>query len=94
MEWFVRLSLVRQHDPTATAQKLVKLEFNSEESFEMPIVWILAHTLLYLWGVRANGKTVSLIITRATMESKISILRETRFRNEHSLIKEMFESIL
>ena len=88
------LSLVRQHDPTATAQKLVRLEFNSEESFEMPIVWILAHTLLYLWGVRANGKSVSLVITRATMESKISILRETSFRNEHSLIKEMFDSIL
>ena len=76
------LSIVRQQDHYVTANNLVKLEFQTDESTEMPLVWIISHTLLYLWGVRTSGKTVSLIRTRATLESKISLLRETRYRNE------------
>ena len=85
------LSLVKQHDQSATAERLVKLEFEAEESTEMPLVWILSQTLLYMWGVRASGKTVSLIITRAILESKISLLRETRHRNEHLVNLEILE---
>ena len=85
------LSLVRQHDPSVTGAKLLRLEFASEDSNEMPIVWITAQTLLYMWGVRASGKTVNLIVTRATLESKISILRETRFTDEYTIIREIFD---
>ena len=60
----------------------------------MSIVWITAQTLPYMWGVRASGKTVSLILTRATLESKISILRETRYIDEHTIIKELIENIM
>ena len=88
------LSIVRKKDQTVTASKLLKLEIVSEEPAEMPIVWISAQTLLYMWGVRASGKIVSLILTRATLESKISILRETRYTNEHTIIKELIENIM
>ena len=88
------LSLVRKHDHSVTPNNLVKLEFQAEDSTEMPLVWIISQTLLYMWGVRASGKTVSLIITRATLESKISLLRETRYRNEQVVIQEIFEQNL
>ena len=53
------------------------------------MVWIIAQTLLYLWRMRADGKIASLILTRAELESKISLLRETRYQNEYNLMKEM-----
>ena len=84
------LAIVRHHDPTVSIDKLLKLEFLCEESAEMPLVWIAAQTLLYMWGVRASGKIVSLMMTRAVLESKISLLRETRYRNEQLLMSQFF----
>ena len=88
------LSMVREHDPAVTAAKLLRLEFECEDSVEMPLVWTIAHTLLYMWGVRASGKTVNRILTRAVIESKISILRETRYQNDHLVIKNLVDSNL
>ena len=88
------LNMVRQHDPSITADKLLRLEFESEASVEMPLVWISAQTMLYMWGIRAGGKTVNRIITRAILESKISLLRETRYANEHLVGKELIEQNL
>ena len=45
---------------------------------EMPLVWIAAYSLLYMCCVRASGKTVGLAIPRVTLESKISVFRETK----------------
>ena len=86
--------MVREHDPAVTAAKLLRLEFECEDSVEMPLVWTIAHTLLYMWGVRASGKTVNRILTRAVIESKISILRETRYQNDHLVIKNLVDSNL
>ena len=69
------LSTIGVYDSTVTPSKLLMLEFEVE-------VWISAHTLLYMWGVRFSGKTVNLYLTRAALESKISLLWETRFCNE------------
>ena len=88
------LSMVRLHDPAVTMNKLLRLEFQCEESVEMPLVWILSQTLLYMWGVRASGKIVNKILTRAVLESKISILRETRYQNESTIITEIVEACM
>ena len=82
------LSIIRHHDQSVTASKLLKLSFSCSDSAEMPLVWITAQTLLYMWGVRAAGKIVSLANTRAVLESKISLLRETRYSNEQTLMTE------
>jgi hypothetical protein len=83
------LSLIKKHDSTITAARLLRLEFSSDTSTEMPIIWIIAQTLLYMWGVRSSGKIVSLLTTRATLESKIFLLRETRYENEHAILSEI-----
>ena len=69
------LSCIRHHDQSVTAPKLLKLGFMCEDSAEMPLVWIVAQSLLYMWGVRATGKIVSLANTRAVLERRISLLR-------------------
>ena len=70
---------------------LLKLEFQVEESREMPVVWLIAQTLLYMWGVRANVNTVDLNTTRSVLEGRINLLRDTRFINEYLLLKEIKE---
>ena len=88
------LSMARLHDPTVTANKLLRLDFQCDESVEMPLVWILSQTLLYMWGVRASGKIVDRTLTRAVLESKISFLRETRYQNENIIIREIVEDCM
>jgi hypothetical protein len=86
------LSTLAVHDPSVTPNKVLRLEFECETSMEMPLVWITAQTLFYMWGVRCSGKIVDSTLTRATLESKISLLRETRFQNEYTLINDLVES--
>ena len=83
------LSWMLKQDPSVSAASLLKLEFQVEESREMPVVWLIAQTLLYMWGVRTNGNAVELSKTRSVLESKINLLRETRFFNEYQLISEI-----
>ena len=87
------LSLARRWDPNTSAQKLLMLEFICEPSHEMPMVWLLGQSLLYMWGVRAAGKIVNSNLARANLESKISLLRETRFQNEHETLREIFDNL-
>ena len=85
------LSWMSKQDSGVSAAGLLKLEFQVEESREMPVVWLIAQTLLYMWGVRANGNTVDLNTTRSVLEGRINLLRDTRFRNEYQLLKEIIE---
>ena len=87
----ILLSAVRHYDPEMTPSGLLRLEFVEQGDYEMPLVWIISHTLLYMWGVRLSGKTVDLIITRSLLEAKINLLRETRYLDEHEKIKESLE---
>ena len=88
------LSTIAVYDPLVTPSKLLRLEFETETAMEMPLVWVTAQSLLYMWGVRCSGKIVNSNLTKASLESKISLLRETRFRNEYTLIKEVVENNL
>ena len=42
-----------------------------EQSEEMPIVWIVAQSLMNIWEARVKGKIADLYITRADMERMI-----------------------
>ena len=83
------LSLVKQYDPSASRQRILKLEFEATDATEMPLVWLAANTFLLIWGARMNGNSASLITTRAKLERKISLLRETRYGNENLMLEEM-----
>ena len=85
------LSAVRHYAPEVTPSGLLRLEFQDQGEDEMPLVWIISHALLYMWSVRHSGKIVDLILTRSLLESKINLLRETRYLEEQRKIKEMLE---
>ena len=74
-----------------TTAGLLKFEFQVDETREMPVVWLIAQTLLYMWGVRANGNTVDLNTTRSVLEGRINLLRDTRLKNEYQVLKEIIE---
>ena len=64
------LSAISPHYPLITLSKLLRLDFEAEPAMEMPLVWVTAHTLLCMCGVRCSGKTVNPLLTRASLESK------------------------
>ena len=88
------LTAVRQHEPAVTQAGLLRLEFQEEGDKELPLVWITAHTLLYMWTTRASGRVVDLYLTRSMLEFKINLLRETRYASAVNLINEILENIL
>ena len=85
-------NLLLKYDNSFTASGLLRMDIDVEESKEMPLVWLLAETLLYLWGVRSSGKSADLLSTRSFLKSKMNILRETRLANQHLMISEIFGS--
>ena len=70
-------SSIRHYAPGVTPAGLLKLDFEEQGDREMPVVWFVAQTLLYMWGVRRSGKFVDLTITRAHLEAT----------NKHLLMK-------
>ena len=88
------LNAVRHHDPSITPAGLLRLEFQEQGDKEMPVVWVTAHTLQYMWGKRGSGRVVDLFLTRSMLENKITLLRETRYRNEASLIDDFLDNLL
>jgi hypothetical protein len=64
------LITIAHFDSSVTPDKLLRLEFQADGSQEMPLVWITAQTLLYLWTVRCTGKIVDSNQCRANLESK------------------------
>jgi hypothetical protein len=87
------LTALRQHDPSVTPSGLLRLEFQEEGDMERPLVWMTAHILNYMWITRTNGRVVDLVLTRAMLESKINLLRETRYSNEVNLLVEIFNNL-
>ena len=77
-----------------TPAGILRLDYAELGDNEMPVVWFAAQTLLYMWGVRKSGRIVDLMITRANLESKINLLRETRHSNKQGIIREMFDTMI
>ena len=84
------LSTLRLHSPGLTSAGLLRLDYAEQGDNEMPVAWFAAQTLLYMWGVRKSGRIVDLMTTRAHLESKINLLRETRHSNKQVIIREIF----
>ena len=88
------LETIRNHDPSVTPAGLLRLEFQEEGEQEMPLVWTAAHTLSYMWKKRATGHVVDLTLTRAMLESKINLLRETRYSNHAIIINQIVDALI
>ena len=71
-------NVIRSHAPGITVDDAVRLEFNVDESVELPLVWFTAVAWSNLWDLRMNKTRPSLYLVRAELEVKISFLRKCR----------------
>ena len=80
-------------DGTLTPENLLRLEITIEDDdMELPTVWYVAANLLHIWNCRVNGRRAKLYTTRAEVESRVALLRETRFRASANKILEIINS--
>ena len=70
-------SVSRFVDKLSDVQAL-RLQFETEESLELPVVWFLAVSWSTIWEARLLGRRPELYRVRADLEAKVSLLRETR----------------
>ena len=83
------LGCLRQnlHIPQLTATQLVTLDLPGlTNSSRLPAVWLVAHTLGSVWRHRTEKKLVRLRTTRAELEAKVTLLRETQFSNSAKIL--------
>ena len=75
------METLSQYQPTISTEAALRLEFSVEDDLELPLVWITAATLLSIWEQRKVGSKVQPYLTRAQLEAKVNILRDTRLSN-------------
>ena len=88
------IEAIRHHDSLVTTDRLLRLELDADGVKDVPLVWVIAHTLNYLWKSRSGGKVADLVLTRAMLESQVNILRETRYREHVPLINEILNNLM
>ena len=70
-----------------TREKIFFLDFPHLNEF--PLVWLTAHVLEKIWSIRQMGKRVHLFQVRAEIESRINLLRKSRYGDAANLIQMM-----
>ena len=88
------LNCVNIHVNGMTDEGAVRLQFNTEDNYEMPVVWVLAVAWSYIWETRALGKKPELFNMRAQLEARVALLRKARkFHNESEAITAIIEGL-
>ena len=83
------LSVLHPFDPAVTSENLCRLDFEALDDSEMPLVWVASHAMAYAWKSRMKEAMADPQMTRSYLETRISLLRETRHKhhaNQISLI--------
>ena len=87
------LQALSHYDSSLTPEKILHLDFNLEDDeFEHPFVWLIAANLLHIWNCRTSANRTRLYTIRAEVESKVALLRETRYRASAEKILEIINS--
>ena len=86
--------MIRSHAPGITVDEAVRLDFNVDESVELPLVWFTAVAWSALWNLRMKKTRPQLYLVRAELEAKISFLRECRrLTNAVALIETIMNNL-
>ena len=87
------LNLCLTFCPGITPSQVLRLELFMDQTEVTPIIWIVTHFLMNIWEARVKGKMADLFEVRSDLESKVNLLRETRFNNMSLIITEMLENL-
>jgi exonuclease III len=69
------LVLLQGYMPGLQYEQMLTLDFNLDETMELPLVWLSGALLCSLWGQRLQGR-VSAAKTRSELEARVRLLRE------------------
>ena len=76
--------------PGLTPQQLVLLNLGDlPEEQNLPVTWLIAKTLNYIWSQRCRQKKPTLHETRATLEAEILILRKSRYQESSRILDDI-----
>ena len=73
------LESARTVAPGQSVEQFLQLDLGVEASKELATVFWLSVGFLTIWNLRTTGKRIEHYLVRAELESKINLLRETRF---------------
>ena len=89
----VLLRTLRTLQPNISPQQILLLSLNLEPTMELPVVWLVSSTLLYVWTQKTTKKQCSLVEVRATLEARVNMLRRgKKYQNSASLIDNMIQN--
>ena len=88
------LACIRNYFPNIAVQDIVILNIPTQESLDLPISWLLASCLGYIWKERVQGKQASLQVCRAELLSSLAVMRSTKWKhyslhNSATLLEDM-----
>ena len=69
------LNLVKQEDPLATPEKLLRLEVTGGEA----VIWIITHAFNFIWKQRKSGKLSKIEEYISNISADVLLLKETKY---------------
>ena len=87
------MNVVRQYQPNLSLDAALRLEVDVDDELELPLVWLCAATLLSIWDQRNANLRVQPYLTRAELEAKVNLLRETRMSSNVNVLKQLITSM-
>ena len=85
---------IRTYFPNIPPEDIVILKIPTTESLDLPISWLLASCLGYIWQERVLDKQANLEVCRAELLGSLAVLKSTRWNhyslhNSAELLKDM-----
>ena len=88
------LRCIRAYFPNIPPEDIVIMKIPTTESMDLPLSWLLASCLGYIWQERVLGKQAKLEVCRAELLGSLEVLKSTRWKhyslhNSAELLKDM-----
>ena len=77
--------------PRISALQILTLSLDVDLTDEFPCVWLISHTLFFIWSSRVEKKLIRLFQIRADLEARASLLRETRVEENTAKIENLIK---
>ena len=81
------MNTVERHVPNLMPQQIILLNLNIKLELHLPVVWLIAQTLRFVWSCRLDKKPCNIKLTRSTLEANIMIMRKTRYTEVANIIE-------